>query len=74
MGVVGVLIEFDLEFMKKFIGSLLVGLEEGNEYLESNKKVGVFDFMKVLKDLDINCVIGFGFYFLKGMGKGLKGE
>ena len=30
--------------------------------------------MKVLKDPDINRAIGFGLHFLKGMGKGLKGE
>lgn len=74
MGAAGALTELDPELTKKLIASLLVGLEEGNEHLESNKKVGVFDLMKVLKDPDINRAIGFGLHFLKGMGKGLKEE
>ncbi len=40
MGAAGALTELDPELTKKLIGSLLVGLEEGNEHLESNKKVG----------------------------------
>ena len=38
MGLAGALTELDPELTKKLIGSLLVGLEEGNEHLESNKK------------------------------------
>ena len=37
MGAV-LLTELDPELTKKLIGSLLVGLEKGNEHLESNKK------------------------------------
>ena len=47
-------------------------MEEGNQHLQSNKKVGILDLMKVLKEFDINRAIGFGLHFLKGMGKGLK--
>ena len=38
MGAAGALTELDPELTKKLIGSLLVGLEKGNEHLESNKK------------------------------------
>lgn len=74
MGAAGALTELDLELTKKLVSSVLKGMDEGNEHLESNKKVGILDLMKVLKDPDINRAIGFGLHFLKGMGKGLKDE
>lgn len=74
MGAAGALTELDPELTKKFIGSVLTGMDEGNQHLQSNKKVGILDLMKVLKDPDINRAIGFGLHFLKGMGKGLKEE
>ncbi|PEZ05484.1 hypothetical protein CN326_14700 [Bacillus sp. AFS018417] len=74
MGAAGALTELDPELTKKLIGSVLTGMDEGNQHLQSNKKVGILDLMKVLKDPDINRAIGFGLHFLKGMGKGLKDE
>ncbi|MFK4477015.1 DUF1641 domain-containing protein [Bacillus sp. RC206] len=74
MGAAGALKELDPELTKKLIGSVLTGMDEGNQHLQSNKKVGILDLMKVLKDPDINRAIGFGLHFLKGMGKGLKEE
>ncbi|EJQ43347.1 hypothetical protein IEE_03525 [Bacillus cereus BAG5X1-1] len=74
MGVAGALTELNPELTKKLVGSLLTGMDEGNQHLQSNKKVGILDLMKVLKDPDINRAIGFGLHFLKGMGKGLKEE
>ena len=74
MGAAGALTELDPELTKKLIGSVLIGMDEGNQHLQSNKKVGILDLMKVLKDPDINRAIGFGLHFLKGMGKGLKEE
>ncbi|MFK4292179.1 DUF1641 domain-containing protein [Bacillus sp. RC250] len=74
MGAAGALTELDSELTKKLIGSVLTGMDEGNQHLQSNKKVGILDLMKVLKDPDINRAIGFGLHFLKGMGKGLKEE
>jgi uncharacterized protein YjgD (DUF1641 family) len=74
MGAAGALTELDPALTKKFIGSVLIGMDEGNQHLQSNKKVGILDLMKVLKDPDINRAIGFGLHFLKGMGKGLKEE
>lgn len=74
MGAAGALTEIDPELTKKLIGSVLTGMDEGNQHLQSNKKVGILDLMKVLKDPDINRAIGFGLHFLKGMGKGLKEE
>ncbi|MEI4830953.1 DUF1641 domain-containing protein [Bacillus sp. FJAT-53711] len=74
MGAAGALTELDPELTKKLVSSVLTGMDEGNEHLQSNKKVGILDLMKVLKDPDINRAIGFGLHFLKGMGKGLKDE
>ncbi|PES72732.1 hypothetical protein CN507_03800 [Bacillus cereus] len=74
MGAAGALTELDPELTKKLVGSVLTGMDEGNQHLQSNKKVGILDLMKVLKDPDINRTIGFGLHFLKGMGKGLKEE
>ncbi|MGU3368270.1 DUF1641 domain-containing protein [Bacillus mycoides] len=74
MGAAGALTKLDPELTKKLIGSVLTGMDEGNQHLQSNKKVGILDLMKVLKDPDINRAIGFGLHFLKGMGKGLKEE
>ena len=74
MGAAGALTELDPELTKKLISSVLTGMDEGNEHLQSNKKVGILDLMKILKDPDINRAIGFGLHFLKGMGKGLKDE
>ncbi|MGG3521539.1 DUF1641 domain-containing protein [Bacillus pseudomycoides] len=74
MGAAGALTELNPELTKKLVGSVLTGMDEGNQHLQSNKKVGIQDLMKVLKDPDINRAIGFGLHFLKGMGKGLKDE
>jgi uncharacterized protein YjgD (DUF1641 family) len=74
MGVAGALTELDPELTKKLVSSVLIGMDEGNKNLQSNKKIGILDLMKVLKDPDINRAIGFGLHFLKGMGKGLKND
>ncbi|KFN02874.1 DUF1641 domain-containing protein [Bacillus clarus] len=74
MGAAGALTELNPELTKKLVSSVLTGMDEGNQHLQSNKKVGILDLMKVLKDPDINRAIGFGLHFLKGMGKGLKDE
>ncbi|PEF23633.1 DUF1641 domain-containing protein [Bacillus pseudomycoides] len=74
MGAAGALTELNPELTKKLVGSVLTGMDEGNQHLQSNKKVGILDLMKVLKDPNINRAIGFGLHFLKGMGKGLKDE
>lgn len=74
MGAAGALTDLDPELTKKLVSSVLTGMDEGNQHLQSNKKVGILDLMKVLNDPDINRAIGFGLHFLKGMGKGLKDE
>ncbi|MCM3671987.1 DUF1641 domain-containing protein [Mesobacillus maritimus] len=72
MSAAGALTSLDPETTTKLVNSLTSGLDEGNKHLENPKKVGIFDLMKVLQDPDINRAIGFGIYFLKGMGQGLK--
>ena len=72
MGATGALMNADAEQATKLINSALAGIDEGSKFLETDKKIGVINLMKVLNDPDINRAIGFGVHFLKGMGKGLK--
>ncbi|MFC5404160.1 DUF1641 domain-containing protein [Cohnella soli] len=74
MGAAGALSEIDPELTKQLLSSVASGMEEAKNYLESPKKVGLLDLMKVMNDPDINRAIGFGLRFLKGMGKGLAEE
>ncbi|MED3562819.1 DUF1641 domain-containing protein [Bacillus xiapuensis] len=64
--------DFKPEQTKKLVSCVAAGMNEGTEFVQNNKKVGVFDIMKALNDPDINRAVGFGIHFLKGMGKGLK--
>ncbi|MBH8599625.1 MULTISPECIES: DUF1641 domain-containing protein [unclassified Thermoactinomyces] len=74
MGAAGTLAEIDPELTQKLLKSVASGMEEAGEHLQKNKKVGIFDLVKVLSDPDINRAISFSIHFLKGMGKGLKGR
>lgn len=62
----------DPEKMKKLVSGAMSGINEGHDFVESDKKVKMFDLMKMLNDPDINRAIGFGIHFLKGMGKQLN--
>ncbi|WP_026677770.1 DUF1641 domain-containing protein [Fictibacillus gelatini] len=72
MAAAGVLTEIDPETTKKLTAGLSKGLQKAEEGLRTNKKVGVFDLVKLLKDPDINRVITFSLDLLKGLGEGLK--
>jgi uncharacterized protein YjgD (DUF1641 family) len=72
MGAAGVLTKMDPEMTTKLLDSVIAGVKQGENFVESEKKIGVFDLMKVLNDPDINRAIGFGLNFLKGMGQELK--
>jgi uncharacterized protein YjgD (DUF1641 family) len=74
MGATGAVMQADPEATAKVVKSSISGLNAGSEYLKSNKKVGIRDFMKAMNDPDINRTVGFGIHFLKGMGKALKNE
>jgi uncharacterized protein YjgD (DUF1641 family) len=74
MGAAGALTNLDPELTKKLVSSVTTGMDEGSKHLQSNKKIGMFDLLKILNDPDINRAVGFSIYFLKGMGKGLKEE
>lgn len=63
--------EFDLDLTKKFIDSVLTG--RGDQYLQSHRKVGILDLMKVLKCSNFKHAVRLGLHFL-GLGKGLKNE
>lgn len=68
----GALTKLNPEITQKLMGSLTTGLEKAEQGLYSDKKIGVLDLMKALKDPDLNRAIGFGLNLLKGVGKGLK--
>jgi uncharacterized protein YjgD (DUF1641 family) len=70
MAVAGVLTELDPEQTKKLMSGVVQGLTEAKE--NQDKKVGVFDLIKALKDPDVNRTIGFGMNLLRGLGKGLN--
>jgi uncharacterized protein YjgD (DUF1641 family) len=74
MSAAGALTSIDPELTKKLADSVAAGVDEGSKHLQSNKKIGMFDLVKVLKDPDINRAIGFGIHFMKGLGKGLKAD
>ncbi|MFD6438808.1 DUF1641 domain-containing protein [Peribacillus sp. NPDC060186] len=72
MGATGALMNADAAQSTKLLNSALAGIDEGNKFLQTDKKIGVMNLMKTLNDPDINRAIGFGIHFLKGMGKELK--
>ncbi|PJN88264.1 DUF1641 domain-containing protein [Bacillus sp. mrc49] len=72
MAAAGVLTELDPETTQKLVGGLSKGLQRAEEGIQSNKKVGVFDLVKLLRDPDVNRVMRFTIDLLKGLGEGLK--
>ncbi|MBD8586463.1 DUF1641 domain-containing protein [Peribacillus castrilensis] len=72
MGATGALMNADAAQSTKLLNSALAGIDEGNKFLQAEKKIGVLELMKTLNDPDINRAIGFGVHFLKGMGRELK--
>ncbi|WP_461611883.1 helical membrane plugin domain-containing protein [Cytobacillus kochii] len=72
MAAAGMITEINPETTKKMTESLTKGIQKAEEGLQLNKKVGLFDLLKLIKDPDINRVLRFGMDFLKGLGEGLK--
>ncbi|MFJ7754386.1 DUF1641 domain-containing protein [Peribacillus muralis] len=72
MAAAGVLTELDPETTQKLVGGLSKGLQRAEEGFQANKKVGVFDLVKLLRDPDVNRVMRFSIDLLKGLGEGLK--
>jgi len=72
MAAAGVLTELDPEITQKLVGGLSKGLQRAEEGFRANKKVSVFDLIKLTRDPDVNRVIRFSIDLLKGVGEGLK--
>ncbi|PLR66345.1 DUF1641 domain-containing protein [Bacillus sp. UMB0893] len=72
MAAAGILTEIDPETTKKLMGGLTKGLQKAEEGIRTNKKVGVFDLVKLMRDPDVNRVIKYSLDLLKGLGEGLK--
>ncbi|MFQ6582789.1 DUF1641 domain-containing protein [Priestia megaterium] len=72
MAAAGVLTELDPEITQKLVGGLSKGFQRAEEGFRANKKVSVFDLMKLTRDPDVNRVIRFSIDLLKGVGEGLK--
>ncbi|MGG0286343.1 DUF1641 domain-containing protein [Peribacillus butanolivorans] len=74
MEAAGVLTELNPEMTKKLVGGLSKGLQKAEEGFQLNKKVSVFDLVKLMRDPDVNRVMRFSLDLLKGLGEGLKGQ
>jgi uncharacterized protein YjgD (DUF1641 family) len=72
MAAAGVLTELNPETTQKLVGGLTKGLQKAEEGFRLNKKVGIFDLVKLMRDPDINRVMSFSLDLLKGLGEGLK--
>jgi uncharacterized protein YjgD (DUF1641 family) len=72
MAAAGAITEIDPETTKKLMGGLSKGLQKAEEGFQSNKKVGVFELVKLIRDPDVNRVIKFSLNLLKGLGEGLR--
>lgn len=68
----GLLTEMNPETTKKLMGGLSKGLQKAEEGLQANKKVSVFDLVRLMRDPDVNRVLKFSIDLLKGLGEGLK--
>jgi len=68
----GILTELNPETTGKLAKSLTTGLKKAEHGLKDNRKIGLLDLIKAIKDPDINRALGFGFNLLKGIGEGLK--
>lgn len=71
MSAAGALTAIDPAMTEKLAASVANGLKDAERERTNEKKVGIFQLMKSLKDPDINRSIKFGLNFLKGMGKSL---
>src|SRR4051812_41199209 len=69
MGAAGALMKADPVLTTKLVNSAMNGMNEANNYLQTDHEIRFFDLLKSLKDPDINRALGFGIHFLKGMGK-----
>lgn len=69
MGTAGALTDLDPELTKKLLSGVTSGMNEGNNFLQNDKKITMFELIKVLNDPDFNRAVGFGINFMKGLGK-----
>jgi uncharacterized protein YjgD (DUF1641 family) len=72
MGAASSLTSLDPELTKKLASGITVGMNEGNDHLQSNKKISMFDLLKAVNDPDFNRALGFGIQFMKGLGRSLN--
>ncbi|WP_257347166.1 DUF1641 domain-containing protein [Pseudalkalibacillus decolorationis] len=72
MAAAGALTEIDPEMIKRIMNGMAKGIQKSEEELRLNKKIGVFDLVKLMRDTDINRALTFSLYLLQGVGEGLK--
>ncbi|TKC14940.1 DUF1641 domain-containing protein [Robertmurraya kyonggiensis] len=72
MAAAGALTELDPEMTKKLVNGMMRGIQKAEQELQTNKKIGIFDLMKLMKDTDVNRALTFSLYLLQGIGAGLK--
>nr|WP_230087952.1 DUF1641 domain-containing protein [Alicyclobacillus mali (ex Roth et al. 2021)] len=68
---VGLVGKIDPDRIGALADAVVVGLQRGHESLESNKKVGVFELVKALRDPGVNRALAFVLGLLRGLGERL---
>ncbi|WP_157068501.1 DUF1641 domain-containing protein [Alicyclobacillus sendaiensis] len=71
MTAVGLVMKMDPDQVGALVDAVVVGLQRGQENLESNKKVGVFELVKALRDPGVNRALAFVLGLLQGLGEKL---
>lgn len=75
IGIAQLLANLDPQLTTKLLESTASGISEAyKQTKETDKKIGIFDLLKVLNDPDINRAIRFLLSALKEIGKGLTNE
>ncbi|MDR7000208.1 DUF1641 domain-containing protein [Neobacillus niacini] len=72
MAAAGALTELNPEMTKKIMNGMTRGIQKAEKELRTNKKMGVFKLVKLMRDADINRALTFSLSLLQGIGAGLK--
>jgi len=62
----------DAEALGKTFKGVSAGLAKMTETTPSNRPMGIFELLRMMKDPDVSAALQSGFAFLKGMGQALR--
>jgi uncharacterized protein YjgD (DUF1641 family) len=72
MVALGGLAKLNPEVTSSVMNGLSEGVQTGREMVKSDRKLGVFDLVKAIKDPDVNRTLKFAIGFLGGFGKAVE--